>query len=85
MDPLAERRERGAAGLVRAGILAASPHNTQPWRFRVSPTRVELYADPARSLGAFDPYLREMHIGLGCAVENMTRPPTPPATKSRSP
>jgi nitroreductase len=63
----------GPLGLVRAGILAASPHNTQPWRFRVSAMRVELYADPARSLGAFDPYLREMHIGLGCAVENMTQ------------
>ena len=57
--------------LVRAGILAANPHNTQPWLFKVTDTRIELYADTARNLGAFDPYLREMHIGLGCAVENM--------------
>jgi len=63
----------GPLGLVRAGILAANPHNTQPWRFRVSAARVELYADTARNLGSFDPYLREMHIGLGCAVENMAR------------
>lgn len=63
----------GPVRLVRAAILAANPHNTQPWLFRVSPTRVELYADTVRNLGAFDPYLREMHIGLGCAVENMTR------------
>ena len=63
----------GPLRLVRAAILAANPHNTQPWLFRVSPTRVELYADTVRNLGAFDPYLREMHIGLGCAVENMTR------------
>ena len=63
----------GPLGLVRAGILAASPHNTQPWLFRATATRVELHADVARHLGAFDPYLREMHIGLGCAVENMTR------------
>ena len=63
----------GPLALVRAGILAASPHNTQPWLFRAGATRVELYADLARNLGAFDPYLREMHIGLGCALENMTR------------
>lgn len=59
--------------LVRAGILAASPHNTQPWLFRAGANRVELYADTRRNLGAFDPYLREMHIGLGCALENMAR------------
>jgi nitroreductase len=63
----------GPLGLVRAGILAASPHNTQPWLFRASATRIEVHADVARHLGAFDPYLREMHIGLGCALENMTR------------
>jgi nitroreductase len=63
----------GPLALVRAGILAANPHNTQPWLFQVSATRVALYADTARNLGAFDPYLREMHIGLGCAVENMAR------------
>jgi len=34
---------------------------------------VTLRADPARSLGAFDPYRREMHVGLGCALENMAR------------
>jgi nitroreductase len=63
----------GPLGLVRAAILAASPHNTQPWLFRAGATRIELHADTARNLGAFDPYLREMHIGLGCALENMTR------------
>ncbi|TQE99691.1 MAG: hypothetical protein FKY71_07235 [Spiribacter salinus] len=61
----------GPLALVRAGILAANPHNTQPWMFRVSEEGVELYADRSRHLGSFDPYLREMHLGLGCAVENM--------------
>ncbi|HEX4994591.1 MAG TPA: twin-arginine translocation signal domain-containing protein [Methylomirabilota bacterium] len=63
----------GPLGLVRAGILAANPHNTQPWLFQVGAARIELFADTRRNLGAFDPYLREMHIGLGCALENMTR------------
>jgi len=57
--------------LVRAAILAASPHNTQPWLFRITDAVLELYADSRRNLGMFDPYLREMYVGLGCAVENM--------------
>ncbi|MBD3896093.1 hypothetical protein IEI94_09545 [Halomonas sp. ML-15] len=65
--------ESGPLALVRAGILAANPHNTQPWIFRVDEDAVELYADRTRNLGTFDPYLREMHLGLGCAVENMMR------------
>jgi hypothetical protein len=65
-------REPRPVNLVRAAILAASPHNTQPWRFRVSPTFVELYLETRRSVRGLDPYLREAHIGLGCALENLT-------------
>jgi hypothetical protein len=65
----------GASGaephLVHAAILAASPHNTQPWRFRISKGRVDLFADPARNVGTIDPFRREMHVGLGCALENL--------------
>jgi hypothetical protein len=57
--------------IVAAGALAASPHNTQPWIFRVTEDRIDLFADRSRNLGAFDPYLREMFLGLGCAIENM--------------
>jgi len=61
----------GPLALVRAAILAASPHNTQPWLFKVTDSQIELYADARRNIGMFDPYLREMHIGLGCALENL--------------
>jgi len=57
--------------LVAAGILASNPHNTQPWIFRIRDAEVEVLADTRRNLGSFDPYLREAHIGLGCAIENM--------------
>ena len=61
----------GALGLVRAAILAASPHNTQPWLFKVENSSIELYIDTRRNVGALDPYLREEHIGMGCALENL--------------
>ena len=56
--------------LVAAAILAANPHDTQPWRFSVSEGRVEVFADLSRNLGAMDAYVRELHLGLGCAIQN---------------
>ena len=61
----------GAMALVRAAILAANPHNSQPWYFRVGEATIDVYADTARSIGTIDPFLREMYIGLGCALENL--------------
>jgi hypothetical protein len=58
--------------LVAAGILAANPHDTQPWLFHVEDGAIHVFADVSRNLGAMDPFVREMHIGLGCAIENMT-------------
>jgi len=57
--------------LVSFGILAANPHDTQAWLFHVGDDAVEMFADTSRNLGAMDPDLREMHLGLGCAIENM--------------
>lgn len=61
----------GPLGLVRAAILAASPHNTQPWLFQLTENSIGLFADTNRNIGAIDPYLREMYIGVGCALENL--------------
>jgi hypothetical protein len=61
----------GSLALVRVAILAASPHNTQPWLFRLTDSWIELYIDTTRNVGALDPYLREEHIGMGCALENL--------------
>src|SRR4030095_4542411 len=60
----------GSQRPLRAGILAASPHNTQPWLFGGSGHTIEVYADHPRNLGTFDPFRREMHLELGCAIEN---------------
>jgi hypothetical protein len=61
----------GPLGAVAAAVLAANPHNAQPWAFRVSDTEVEVFADTARRTGALDPAGREMRVGLGCAIENL--------------
>ena len=63
---------RGAPlALVAAAVLAANPHDTQPWLFRISDDAIEVLADLSRNLGAMDAFVREMHLGLGCAIENM--------------
>jgi len=62
---------QGSVGLVRAAVLAANAHNAQPWRFRVGPDRIDLFADTSRSIGTMDPLGREMQISLGCAIENL--------------
>src|SRR5437660_6598735 len=61
----------GPLELVRAAILAARPHNTQPRLFKVAHSSVELHLNTRRNVGALDPYLREAHIGVGCALENL--------------
>ncbi|HWA02795.1 MAG TPA: hypothetical protein VG819_04620 [Rhizomicrobium sp.] len=56
---------------LRAAILAASPHNTQPWLFRTAGSSIKVLADRSRNLGSFDPFRRELHLGVGCAIENL--------------
>jgi nitroreductase len=58
-------------GLVSAAVLAANAHNTQPWLFAVTENRIEVFADMSRTIGTMDPLLREMHLSLGCAIENL--------------
>jgi hypothetical protein len=61
---------RSAAAVVHSAVLAANAHDTQPWKFRIDSDRIDVYADAERHLGAMDPFRREMHLSLGCALEN---------------
>jgi hypothetical protein len=67
----AERYSDPRLLLVHAAILAANPHNTQPWIFKLAQDHISLFADRSRRLGAMDPLGRELTIGLGCALENL--------------
>ena len=61
----------GPLGAIAAAILAASPHNTQPWIFGVGADSIDVMVDPSRGTGAVDPLGREQYVGLGCALENL--------------
>jgi hypothetical protein len=56
------------ATVLRTACRAPSLHNTQPWRFRLEPDLIELWADPARSLPVADPDGRELRIACGAAL-----------------
>ncbi len=53
-------------------ILAANPHNKQPWIIDLkSPTEMDLYVDQTRLLPETDPPARQIHIGQGAFLENL--------------
>ena len=75
-EPWSDRLDAGGPmALVSAAILASNAHNSQPWLFRVTGTqsgpRIDLFADRGRNIGAIDPFLREMYVSVGCALENL--------------
>jgi hypothetical protein len=59
------------ARCLRAAIAAPSIHNTQPWRFRLRGSAVDVLIDRERQLTVADPDGREMHVSVGAAVNNL--------------
>ncbi len=57
--------------LLGYAILAPSPHNTQPWLFRINVNDVELFADRRRALRVVDPLDRELTLACGAALYNL--------------
>ncbi len=59
--------------LIRCATLAASSHNTQPWRFQITPDAITIRPDFARRCSVVDPDDAHLFKSLGCAVENLVQ------------
>lgn len=58
------------AEAAAAAGFAPSVHNTQPWRWRVSPAGLDLYADRSRQLQIADPAGRLLLMSCGAALHH---------------
>jgi nitroreductase len=58
-------------GLVQLATLAASSHNTQPWKFELRPGRIVISPDFGRRCPVVDPDDHHLFASLGCAAENL--------------
>ena len=57
--------------LAAYATLAPSPHNTQPWRFRIAGGALTIGPDPSRALAVADPRRRALAISLGCSAASV--------------
>jgi Nitroreductase family len=57
--------------LVRYAALAPNGHNTQPWRFAITPGQITICPDPSRRTPVVDPDDHHVFVSLGCAAENL--------------
>jgi nitroreductase len=55
---------------VRDALRAPSIFNTQPWRWRIGSSSLQLSADLSRRLGAADPYGHELLLSCGTALHH---------------
>jgi hypothetical protein len=60
-----------ARELIRHATLAASSHNTQPWKFRIRKDSITILPDLSRRCPVVDPDDSHLYKSLGCAAENL--------------
>jgi hypothetical protein len=56
---------------IRYATLAPNGHNTQPWRFHIGKSRIEIRPDFSRRTPIVDPDDHHIFVSLGCAAENL--------------
>lgn len=78
--PVSGKLEEKIKFLLNFAILSPSSHNTQPWKFKISPANfsngasgnfLEIFADSSRRLKISDKDGRMIFIALGCALANI--------------
>ncbi len=65
------RTDRGLLEAIRYATLAANSHNTQPWKFGLSPGAISIRPDLSRRTPVLDPDEHHLWVSLGCATENL--------------
>jgi nitroreductase len=60
------------AAAITLASRAPSVHNTQPWRWRVTPRSLELFADPTRRLQAADKHARLLMLSCGATLHHLS-------------
>lgn len=66
-----KNRDAKLREITRYASLAASSHNTQPWKFHIEQNRITVFPDVARATPVVDPNNHHLFVSLGCAVENL--------------
>lgn len=56
---------------IRFATLAPNSHNTQPWKFRLGDSHVDILPDLSRRTPIVDPDDHHVIVTLGCAAENL--------------
>jgi hypothetical protein len=75
-SPAASTRDPDLSELIRLGSLAASSHNTQPWKFEATETTIRVIPDFSRRCPVVDPDDAHLYKSLGCAAENIVHAAT---------
>lgn len=63
--------ESTAMTAITIASRAPSIHNSQPWRWRIAPHSIHLYADPTRRLPETDPDERDLLVSCGAALHHL--------------
>lgn len=58
--------------ILKSAIRAPSTHNSQPWLFKITGNKVEVFFDPKYVLPYADKETRDLHISIGCMLENFS-------------
>jgi hypothetical protein len=60
-----------ARAVIALANRAPSVHNSQPWRWRIGPSSIHLFADPERAMPATDPEGRDLRVSCGAALHHL--------------